>query len=51
MYRLRVKYRINSSVSQQVVMAEGTTESAAKAALVRMSPSYANATILDIEMA
>ena len=51
MYRLRVKYRQNCSVGQQVVMAEGTSESAAKAALVRMTPSYSNAIILDVEMA
>ena len=51
MYRLRVKYRQGCSVNQTIVMAEGNTESAAKAALVRMNSSYSNAEILNIEPA
>jgi hypothetical protein len=51
MYRLRVTYRKGSSTNVQTVMADGNTESAAKAALVRQNSSYSDAIILKIEMA
>lgn len=49
MYRLRVHYRQGSTYATTVVNAEGRSESAAKAALMRMSSSYADAIILDVE--
>ena len=50
-YHLRVKYRQGNSIGYRTVTAEGTTESAAKAALVRSNSSYSNAEILDVEIA
>ena len=50
MYRLRIKYRQGSTTTTTVVNAEGRSASAAKAALMRLSSSYANAIILDVEV-
>jgi hypothetical protein len=50
MYRLRIKYRQGSTTGTMTINADGRSESAAKAALMRMSSSYANAIILDVEV-
>lgn len=49
-YRLRVKYRKGFSTGYQTVHAYGTSESAAKEALCRMSPGYSDVIILDVEV-
>lgn len=49
-YRLRVKYRKGFSTGYQTVQAYGTSESAAKEALCRMSSSYSDVTVLNVEV-
>ena len=51
MYRVKVTFRQGSSTTYRIVMAEGMSESAAKAALVRSSSAYSNAEILNVEPA
>lgn len=50
-YQLKIKYRQGNSIGYTTVTAEGTSESAAKAAMVRRSSSYSNVEILDVERA